>query len=161
LENIDLRNGRIKIIDSKGHKDRIVMMGKDLTLLCQKYHAQIRRLHPNTSLFFPNPRGGEYCENWVNATFRKGIECSGLKYSGVNPPRPYDLRHTFATHRLYQWMRDGKDINAYLPYLSAYMGHSNFSSTAYYIHFVPGIFESMSGFDFSRFEALLPEVDAL
>lgn len=29
------------------------------------------------------------------------------------------------------------DLNAMLPYLSAYMGHSNFSDTAYYIHLMP------------------------
>ena len=38
--------------------------------------------------------------------------------------RFHDFRHTFATHRLYHWMRDGKDLNAMLPYLSAYMGHA-------------------------------------
>lgn len=45
-----------------------------------------------------------------------------------------------------------------LPYLSAYMGHAQLSDTHYYIHLVPGLFEEMSGFDFSFAELLLPEV---
>ena len=46
------------------------------------------------------------------------------EYMGFWSMRFHDLRHTFATHRLYHWMRDGKDLNAMLPYLSAYMGHA-------------------------------------
>ena len=38
------------------------------------------------------------------------------------------------------------------------MGHTLLSATYYYIHLVPGQFEHMSDFDFSRSEALLPEV---
>ena len=73
--------------------------------------------------------------------------------------RFHDLRHTFATHRLYHWMHEGKDLNAMLPYLSAYMGHAQLSDTYYYIHLVPGLLEEMSGFAFSSSEALLPEVE--
>lgn len=55
-------------------------------------------------------------------------------------------------------MREGKDLNAMLPYLITYMGHAQLSDTYYYIHLVPGLLEGMSGFAFSPAEALLPEV---
>ena len=55
-------------------------------------------------------------------------------------------------------MREGKDLNAMLPYLSAYMGHSKLSDTYYYIHLAPGLLEEMSGFALSSAEAFLPEV---
>lgn len=64
-----------------------------------------------------------------------------------------------ATHRLYHWMCEGKDLNAMLPYLSAYMGHAQLSDTYYYIHLVPGLMEEMSDFAFSSAEVLLPEVE--
>ncbi len=86
-------------------------------------------------------------------------EDAGITASGGGLPRLYDFRHTFATHRLYQWMREGKDLMAALPYLSAYMGHAHMSDTYYYIHLVPGQLEAMSGYDFSKYEALLPEVE--
>ena len=73
--------------------------------------------------------------------------------------RSYFIRHTFCTHRLYEWMREGKDLNAMLPYLSAYMGHAQLSDTYYYIHLVPGQFEALSGLDFTHYENLLPEVE--
>jgi hypothetical protein len=55
-------------------------------------------------------------------------------------------------------MKEGKDIEAMLPYLSAYMGHERFSDTAYYIHLVPEIYPHMSQMDFASYEKLLPEV---
>jgi hypothetical protein len=39
------------------------------------------------------------------------------------------------------------------------MGHAQLSDTFYYIHLVPGQLEAMSGLDFSKYEALLPEVE--
>lgn len=47
--------------------------------------------------------------------------------------RVYDLRHRFATAVRNKWLDEKIDINAQLPYLQAYMGHKNISSTAYYI----------------------------
>ena len=33
-----------------------------------------------------------------------------------------------------RWVEEGKDIEAWLPYLAAYMGHQKYSSTAWYVH---------------------------
>ena len=55
-------------------------------------------------------------------------------------------------------MKEGKNIEAMLPYLSEYMGHSQLSDTYYYIHLVPDIFKDMSGYDNEVFEELIPEV---
>ena len=56
-----------------------------------------------------------------------------------------------------QWdFIDRDDKSMY--YLSAYMGHAQISDTYYYIHLVPGLFERMSGFDYTMSEMLLPEV---
>ena len=91
-------------------------------------------------------------------TFRQTLVKAGVTGTGRRSPRLYDFRHTFATHRLYHWMREGRDLKTMLPYLSAYMGHAQLSDTYYYIHLVPGLMEEMSGFAFSSAEALLPEV---
>jgi hypothetical protein len=57
------------------------------------------------------------------------------------------------------WLDDGKDINALTPYLSAYMGHSDFSNTAYYISLIPDRLIKSSGVQWERMIALIPEVD--
>jgi integrase len=56
---------------------------------------------------------------------------------GRTGPRPCDLRHAFAVHRLTDWYRSGVDIRARLPWLSAYMGHENLLGTEVYLHAVP------------------------
>lgn len=100
-----------------------------------------------------------YTKEWLNKTMRLTLKKAGIQSYGKQNPRPYDFRHTFATHRLYLWMREGKDLNAMLPYLSAYMGHAQLSDTYYYIHLVPGLFEEMTGFNDSTSNNLIPEVD--
>ena len=56
---------------------------------------------------------------------------------GRTGPRPYDLRHAFAVHRLTDWYRSGVDNKARLPWLSAYMGHVNLLGTDVYLHATP------------------------
>jgi integrase/recombinase XerD len=56
-------------------------------------------------------------------------------------------------------MKEGRDLNAWLPYLSAYLGHASFSETAYYIHLVPEFFPQMAQMDMERFSDLIPEVE--
>ncbi len=56
-------------------------------------------------------------------------------------------------------MKEGKDLNAMLPYLSAYLGHEQFSQTAYYLHLVPELFSQINPLDINEFAKLLPEVD--
>lgn len=84
-----------------------------------------------------------YSMEWIIPTFRRFLHTAGISGYGEIRPRLYDLRHTFATHRLYQWVKEGKDINACLAYLSEYMGHSNLESTAYYIHLLPTLYTDL------------------
>jgi integrase len=158
-ENVDLAKGKIYVMASKKHTDRVVMMADDLADYCRVYDRRIKRVLPKREFFFPRSNGGAYTHNWFVVTFRKLREEAGIAASASGLPRLYDFRHTFATHRLYQWMLEGRDLMSVLPYLSVYMGHAHMSDTYYYIHLVPRQLEAMSGYDFSKYEALLPEVE--
>jgi len=57
-----------------------------------------------------------------------------------------------------KWLEEGADLYAKLPYLSAYMGHTNFTDTAYYIHLLPENLIRSTAIDWSRFSDLIPEV---
>jgi len=157
IEDVNLEHGILDIKESKGHKSRIVVMPEDLTGYCRHYERQVCTLLPNRAAFFPNTLGTQFCYQ----TLWKGFKEIWNTNISDERPRIYDLRHSFATHRLYLWMKEGKDIDVMLPYLSAYMGHSSPSETYYYIHFVPGLLKSMSGKDFSDCQHLLPEVPGL
>jgi len=157
-DDADLSCGKLFIRESKGHKDRIVMMADDVADYMRGYDNKVSKILPNRKWFFPGAYS-DICNNrWLNTVFRdvrKKLDLCGINGS---LPRLYDFRHTMATHRLYEWIHDGKDLNVMLPYLSAYMGHAQLSDTYYYIHLVPEQFQAMTGIDFSRFEELLPEV---
>jgi len=66
--------------------------------------------------------------------FRK----AGMKpHPGRVGPRPYDFRHCFAIHRLSRWYRQGVELHARLPWLSAYMGQEDIMGTQTYLLATP------------------------
>jgi len=158
VEDVNLQLGKLFIAESKGHKDRIVMLSDDVRELCSNYDETITKHFPHRKFFFAKDTTNACNYDWIGWIFRGVRKNMHIESMKDTPPRLYDLRHTFATHRLYQWMREGKDINAMMPYLSAYMGHSHINETFYYVQLVPGMFETMSGFKYKSVSDIFPEV---
>lgn len=159
VSDVDLTAGTIFIRESKGHKDRLLFLSDDLIQLCKTYDEKIKKHLPNREAFFPNSQGLFYNIGTVNTWFHEfwdnldvAQECSG------NAPRVHDFRHTFSVNRLNLWIEEGKDINAYLPYLSMYLGHVNQADTDYYLHLVPEFFPVFREKVARISEDLLPEV---
>jgi integrase len=75
---------------------------------------------------------------------------AGLKpLRGRVGPRPTDLRHTFAVHRLTRWYRQGVDLHRRLPWLSAYLGHVDLLGTETYLTATPELL-ALAGDRFRR-----------
>ncbi|MDP3843273.1 MAG: hypothetical protein Q8Q81_11890 [Oxalobacteraceae bacterium] len=55
-----------------------------------------------------------------------------------------NYRHAFAVHRLTDWYRKGVDIQAKLPWLSAYMGHVDVLGTEVYLAATPELMQFAS-----------------
>ena len=158
-ENMDLKNGILHILESKGHKDRFVTLSKEMTEMLQKYTNLVSKVYPETPFLFPRHDGnGPYSMQWSEKMFWRCFAMAGVTDFAGTKPRVYECRHTFATNCIHRWVREGKDINAMLPYLSAYMGHVLIKDTAYYIHLVPNSFEKMAKVNISAYESLFPEV---
>ena len=161
-ENIDLDSGTIFIPESKRLKDRIVVMDEAMLELCRKYDSEVRSIIPDSEYFFPcaGRKQSFHNRHWVAQVMRRCLLNAGITDgSGVISPHPYDLRHTFATHTLYRWLKEGKDLDNCLPYLSAYMGHEKFQHTAYYIHLVPDFFPEILPRIQEKFSYIIPEVE--
>lgn len=156
LKRIDFNftDGTLYITAGKHYKDRILAVSPDIMDICRKYDLIAESINPGRVYFFQSPNGGAYATSWLTATFHK---C--WKRSGNSDERgscvPYDLRHNYATRTLMRWVEEGKDLNAWIPYLSTYMGHVNFSATSYYIHLLP---ERLSKMDFTGTGNIIPEV---
>jgi integrase len=161
VEDVNLKTGQINILEAKRHKDRIVVMSDDVLELACKYNEQVALKYPNRSYFFYNHfNNGMYSSVHMQKNFRILLDMAGIEKRSSKNPRAYDLRHTFATHRLYEWLKEGEDIESCLAYLSEYMGHSNITDTAYYIHLVPEFFPQMAELGFQTQKSILPEVPA-
>ncbi len=146
-EDINLDTGDIYIRETKKHKDRHIIMSQDLLHLCRKYDGYIGKC---TWFFEYNEK--PYSREWMTAQFRHCWKRSGLQ--SYKNPRPYDLRHSFATRNLIHWIDQGLDINQLLPYLSTYMGHSERNSTFYYIHLLPERIRNSTGIDWEQFSII-------
>ena len=152
VEDVDLETGEICIRQSKGSKDRRILMSDDLSVLCRNYAV----LMSPQKYFFERSPGIRICSNWIWRQFHYCWERSGLPKRGN--PRPADLRHNFATRTMMRWVDEGKDVFALAPYLSAYMGHASLSATLYYVHLIPERLKKSSGIDWARFAGIYPEV---
>lgn len=143
-KDVNLDSGDIYIVETKRHKDRHIIMSDDMLCLCRKYDS----LAGKREWFFEY-QSRPYERKWITEQFRHCWKKSGLTAHGN--PRAYDLRHAFATRNLIRWIDEGMDINRLLPYLSTYMGHSELSSTFYYIHLLPERIRNSAGINWSQF----------
>lgn len=82
-------------------------------------------------------RGTRLSQSAVNETFRELTRRAGLDGRGPRPPRIHDLRHSFAVNTQIGWYRQGVDVDAKLPLLSAVLGHAGPESSYWYLQAVP------------------------
>lgn len=154
VSNFDFEQNTIYIEDSKWCKDRRLAVTSNIMELCYKYNVIANTIIPNREYFFTSPNGKAYSHGWLTAKFHYCWNLSGNS-TDKGSCVPYDLRHNFATRTFHKWIEQGLDINEYIPYLSAYMGHASFASTFYYIHLLP---EKLSLMDFTQCNSIIPEV---
>ena len=80
-EDVNLFDGTVNILESKGHKDRIVVLSEDMRELCRNYDQRVEAIHPERRYFFQSPsvRGdGMYSMEWIIPTFRKFLQTAGI-----------------------------------------------------------------------------------
>lgn len=116
-------------------------MSVSLTDRCSEYVSEVGERRKAEAAFFQTPQGEHYVPNTIHYAWRQALYYAGISYGGKGKgPRIHDLRHTFAVHCLQRWAENGEDINAKLPYLSAYMGHVGLSSTQQYLRLTAEVF---------------------
>lgn len=150
VTDFNMKTGELYIRQSKQNKDRHIIMSEDMRNLCLCYNG----LAGERTWFFQRKDGEPYRTRWFNDQFEKAYIRAGITRGS---PRPYDLRHAFATRNILHWMEAGKDVTALLPYLAEYMGHTDLSSTLYYIHLLPDNLRKHLGSDLKNLEMIYGE----
>lgn len=150
-EDVDLLTGDIYIRQSKRHKDRHIIISDDMLELCRRYDSLAGKRY----WFFQKWDGGPYSTSWYNQIWRRLWK--KIAPTGRSASRPYDLRHAFASRNIILWIEAGKDVMELLPYLSAYMGHSELTSTLYYVHILPEKLRSSSRIGWEQLSSVYGE----
>lgn len=152
--DFNFTNETIYIAEGKHHKDRCLPVTAEVMEMCKRYSRMAEELIPQRIYFFQTQSGSAYTGDWLYNAFRMCWKASGNENSRGSCT-PYALRHNFATQTLMRWVEEGRDLDAMIPYLSAYMGHEKFAATYYYIHLLP---ERLALMDFTRSDGIIPEV---
>lgn len=158
VEDVDLDDGHIDVVSSKGNRSRRLPVTDDVTGVLTACDQISRDRFTSRRTFFVSAAGGPVTAATVGVMFNRIWDQAGLpRPVGGRRPRPYDFRHHFAYANIERWAADGKDVTAMLPYLSRYMGHATFESTYYYIHTSPDFMDAYAQVTLES-ESLLPEV---
>lgn len=138
LGEVDLPGATFYIAESKG-RARYVPFGADLAGELTKYLAvRSEYADPAIGQFFVRSDGSGLTVRSASDTVVHLLREAGIKpMKGRVGPRPYDFRHTYAVRRLEAWYREGADVHARLPWLSAYMGHYDLTGTEHYLLATP------------------------
>ena len=132
--DIDVETGVLQIRDAKGGKDRQVPVSEPLRERLAGYHAKLAG-QPGWEWFFPGATlGVPLTLGNVNHNFRRFLWQARIPHGGRgHGPRVHDLRHTVAVNNLRSWFARGENVDALLPVLQTYLGHSSIGDTAYYL----------------------------
>ena len=143
IRDVDTRSAVLFIDTFKG-RSRWVPFHRSLSPELDRYLAA-RVAYASSGVdarFFVGANHRRLPVETASGTFRRLFKLAELKpESGRVGPRPYDLRHAFAVHRLSRWYGEGVDLHARLPWLSTYMGHVDIVGTEAYLHTTPELLD--------------------
>jgi integrase len=133
--DVDLEDGVLRIRRTKFRKDRLVPVHATTLDVLRNYAKARDTAYPRSTstAFFLSLRGSRLSVSGFGDAFREARTKAGLDGILSRRLRPHDLRHRFAVTRLVTWHREGVDVQARLPLLATYLGHTRYSDTAYYI----------------------------
>jgi integrase len=139
IGDLDLHAAILFVAESKG-RSRWVPFHRSLAQDLSRYLVARRTAAPADlrAPLFVGATGRALSAGGASVALRSLFRHEGLKPGkGRVGPRPYDMRHTFAVHRLTRWYRAGVDLNERLPWLAAYMGHQDITGTETYLTATP------------------------
>lgn len=118
ISDIDSKRMMIRIENSKGYKDREVMLSENLLILLREYYKEYKP----KQYIFEGQSGGKYTARSAEHVFKKAL----LDAKIIKPASLHTLRHSYATHLIEQ----GTDIRI----VQELLGHKNIKTTQMYTH---------------------------
>lgn len=149
IKDINLDNSIATIRSSKFYKTRIVTFNAQINKLLSDYLAWRAASGYDMSVespLFVSIKSAPINHNTFQGKFRRLRAIANIERNDSERfhPRMHDLRHTFATHRLIEWYRQGEDVQSLLHVLSTYMGHTSIEHTSIYLTMTPELLQVAS-----------------
>ena len=118
IEDIDSTKNRVIVRNSKGNKDRLTLLPKQLLDQLRVYYRAYR---PEDWLF-EGPNHAQYSASSIRKVLSRALVKSKIR----KPASLHSLRHSFATHLL--------ESGTNLRYIQKLLGHSSSKTTEIYTH---------------------------
>lgn len=116
INDIDSQRMLVHIKNSKGNRDRIVMLPKNLLIVLRKYFKEYKP----TNFLFEGQKKQQYSETSIRNILKNSVYKNNIKKHIT----VHSLRHSYATHLL----ENGTDIRI----IQKLLGHKNIGTTLQY-----------------------------
>ena len=159
LNDVNTDSGTVTIRAAKNMKDRLIPMTDSLSKRILAFMDGLHRLSDGGTWLFPschNGAMGQMDKSTAYNHFRDYLLMADIPHTSVGP-RIHSFRHGFAVKCLKNWVLAGNDLTIMLPYLSAYMGHSDFRGTQYYLRLTSDLYPEVVRRVEAEFGYVIPE----
>lgn len=159
LKDVNVESGIVTIRAAKNMKDRLIPMADNLTKRIIIFMNGFHRYSDDRMWLFPgchNGGMGQMDKSTAYNHFRDYLLMADIPHTAVGP-RVHSFRHGFAVKCLKNWVLAGNDLTVMLPYLSAYMGHSDFRATQYYLRLTADLYPDIVRRVEAEFGYVIPE----
>lgn len=157
---VDFSKRTIRILGSKGLKDRIVFLAEDVAMMCSRYDARLGKMFPGREWFFPSPmfHTRPYPRTSLCKKFREFWSKTPFGEKVDRKPTIHCFRHGFVIAKINEWFDSVQDIDVMIPYLSRYLGHDSVAETYYYFKFIDRAFPEIRN-RVKKFDDIVPAAD--
>ncbi|HEX2955993.1 MAG TPA: tyrosine-type recombinase/integrase [Chitinispirillaceae bacterium] len=154
----DFNNAVLTVYHAKNNKDRLVPLHSNMAEKLKTYTEHMHRFSKKSNYLFPSSRGYDYRidNSTIHRRFRQYLSRAGISLTGTGP-RIHCLRHNYAVKCLKKWVLNGNELTNMLPYLAAFMGHSDFRETQYYIRLTADLYPDIISRTEAEFGYVIPE----
>jgi integrase len=156
ITDVNLDDGIVTIRHGKNNKDRLIPMAQSLTERMRTYMESFHRFSKDSTFFFPGAKMRCMDKSTAYNHFRDYLLMADIPHTATGP-RIHDFRHGLAVSCLKKWALAGIDLTNMLPYLAAYMGHSDFRATQYYLRLTADLYPHIISKVEAEFGYVIPE----
>ncbi len=164
MSDVDLENGILKLLNTKGNKHRLVPMSSTMMDILTRYCMAMKIYGTSTGWLFPSSKTKSHISaQAIKLRFEMVLKDNGIHLENRKKhergPCLHCMRHVFAFKSFAQAERCGRHLDDTIPFLSIYLGHESINETSKYLKFSNELYpESIETFG-NYMSGLLPEVD--